>query len=159
MDEDVTAQQPGIVISILNIAATVEGLDDPELDRQVLGWLEELFAGLPGREVRAALYVELGWILAWWAGGRDDGDGDHAWARDIAQHVIEIGTEALGPDDAHVLNARRVLANQLGRLGDRERALAMSREIAETAARIHGKDHRVTRAAAKEARRWEPDPV
>jgi len=51
-----------------------------------------------------------------------------------------------------------VLAHQLGKLGDGERALALSREITETSARIYGKDHRVTIAAAQEARRWGPAP-
>jgi hypothetical protein len=156
--EQVRAEEPGIIDSIMNIAATVNGLGDPELDRQVLGWLDELFTGMSGREVRVDPYVELGWILAWWAGGRDEGDGDHAWARDIAQHVIEAGTEALGPHAPHVLDARLVLAHQLGKLGDREQALAMSRETAETASRIYGKEHRIAVAGLAEARRWEPSP-
>jgi hypothetical protein len=157
--ESVGAQDPDIIDSILNIAATVDGLGDPELDNQVLGWLAELFDQLSGREARADLYIELGWILAWWVGGRDEGEGDHAAARDIAQHVIDTGTEAFGPNNPHVLNARRILANQLGRLGDGERALAISREIAETSTRIYGPAHRVTIAAKEEVHRWKPDPA
>jgi hypothetical protein len=98
-------------------------------------------------------------MLAWWVGGRDEGEGDHARARDIAQQVIDIGIEVLGPNDPDVLTARRILAYQLGKLGDHERALAISREIAETATRIYGSAHRVTIEATEEVHRWEHDPA
>jgi hypothetical protein len=76
--------------------------------------------GCPAAKGGDELHAELGWILAWWVGGRDESEG--------------------GPYAPHVLNARRVLANQLGWLGDGEQALAISREIAETAAGVHEKD-------------------
>lgn len=99
-------------------------------------------------------FVQLGRILAWWTGGKDDGDGDHARARDIVQRILDFGTRALGPDHHKVLSARIVLAHQLGKLGDTAQALAISREVAGTAARVYGPTHDVTLSAIEECKRW-----
>ena len=154
--EAVGEQDAGITITFMNIAASADDVADPELDAEILGWLESLYAQLTALdEVRPDAFVELAWILAWWTGGRNDGDGDHARARDIAEIAIEFGTSVYGPDNDEVLTARLVLAHQVGKLGDTARALAISREVAATATRVYGPASHVTIDARKEARRWD----
>src|SRR5262249_22672327 len=131
-------------------------LADPELDAEILRWLESLYEQMAALdEVRVDAFVELAWIRAWWTGGRNDGDGDHALARDIAEHAIEIGASVYGPDNDEVLTARLVLAHQLGKLGDPAHALLISREVASAAARVYGPASHVAIDADYEARRWD----
>jgi eukaryotic-like serine/threonine-protein kinase len=153
--DQVAAGDPGFLDELGNIVGAVNEIADPALDARVLGWLEDLFcrAGKPG--MRADVYVQLGHALAWWAGGRGDGPGDHEHARDIAQDVIETGTRMLGPDHYDVLTAQLILARQYGRLGDTARALAISRETAETCVRVYGPAKRVTQEAYQEISLWE----
>jgi eukaryotic-like serine/threonine-protein kinase len=119
---------------------------------ELVAWLEGLFTSLG--EVRADLYVRLGWLLAWWTGGREEGAGDYARARDIAQQVIDGGTEALGPGHEEILVTRAVLAQQIGKLGDPAQALAIATDVADTAIRLYGPAHRATVDATTEVKRW-----
>jgi tetratricopeptide (TPR) repeat protein len=156
VEDTVSEQATGFMDDIGNIAVTADQLGDAAADAEVLAWLSDLHGRVSGLdEVNPELVVQLGWILAWWTGGRDDGHGDHATARDLAQQVIERGICALGLDHHQVLAARLVLAHQAGMLGDPEQALAASREIAGTAMRIYGPVHRATAAALEEIERWE----
>jgi hypothetical protein len=152
--EETAAGQNMSVDAVANMGDIVDELSDAELDAQVLAWLEGLFNSLG--EVPADLYVRLGWLLAWWTGGREEGAGDYARARDIAQQVIDDGTEALGPDDAEVLVTRAVLAQQIGKLGDPARALAIASDVADTAIRLYGPARRATVDATTEVKRWGP---
>jgi eukaryotic-like serine/threonine-protein kinase len=150
--EELVAEQNMSVDAVANMGHIVDELSDAELDAQVLAWLEGLFNSLG--EVRADLYVRLGWLLAWWTGGREENAGDYARAGNIAQQVIDDGTEALGPDDGEVLIAKAVLAQQIGKLGDPARALAIATDVADTAIRLYGPAHRATVDATTEVKRW-----
>jgi hypothetical protein len=156
IEEAASEQVTGFMDHIGNIGATVDQLDDAEVDAEVLAWLSDLYRRVSELdEVNPELVAQLGWILAWWTGGRDDGHGNHASARDLAQQVIDFGTQTLGLDHHQVLAARLVLAHQAGMLGDPAQALAASREIAGTAMRIYGPAHRATADALEETERWE----
>jgi hypothetical protein len=154
VEEAVAEQDTGFVDAVANMGDIVDELSDAELDARVLAWLEGLFNSLS--EVRADLYVRLGWLLAWWTGGREEGAGDYARARDIAQQVIDDGAEALGPDHEEVLVTKAVLAQQIGKLGDPARALVIATDVADTAMRLYGPAHRATVDAITEVNRWGP---
>jgi eukaryotic-like serine/threonine-protein kinase len=152
VEETVAEQGMGFVHAVANMGYIVDELSDAELDAQVLAWLEGLLSSLG--EVRADLYVRLGWITAWWTGGREEGAGDYARARDIAQQVVDDGTETLGPDDEEILITKAVLAQQIGKLGDPAHALAIATDVADTAIRLYGPAHRATVDAMTEVKRW-----
>jgi eukaryotic-like serine/threonine-protein kinase len=156
VEDAVSEQATGFLEDIGSIGATVDELGDAELDAAILDWLSDILSRVSERdEANPELVVQLGRILAWWTGGRDDGHGDHASARDLAQQVTDFGTQTLGPDHHQVFAARLVHAHQAGMLGAPARALAASREIVGTAMRIYGPAHRVTADALKEVERWE----
>lgn len=152
-----SAGQPGadITDAFMNIAATAQELADPALDAEISGWLESLYERqLALDKVLAAPFVELSWVVAWWTGGRNDGDGDHERASEIARYAVEFGSGVFGPDNEGVLTARLVLAHQAGKLGDPAQALLDAAEVAAVAARVYGPASRVAIDAREEARRW-----
>jgi hypothetical protein len=155
--EDAASEQATDFLDIIgNIGATADEVGDAELDAEILDWLSDILSRVSDLdEANPELVVQLSWILAWWTGGRDDGHGDHASARDLARQATEFGIQALGPDHHQVLAARLVEAHQAGMLGFPPQALAASREIADLAMRIYGPAHRATADALKEIERWE----
>jgi len=58
-----------------------------------------------------------------------------------------------------VLTAQLVRARQHGLLGDADRALAISRETADTSLRFYGQAHQVTKDAYRDISLWKTGPA
>ncbi|WP_141585535.1 hypothetical protein [Actinomadura sp. WMMA1423] len=123
-------------------------------DEDVVSWLERAVraasrAGAPPEKI-----IRLRAQIAWWVGRRYENHGDVQAAYELAEAVVADSTRILGAEHPLTLDSRIMFIRQLGDVRSPGEALAMAREVADTAARVHGTGHWVYRNARFEVAVW-----
>jgi tetratricopeptide (TPR) repeat protein len=136
-------------------AALAECLSDAGLDAEAGERLERIIAqAAASGEVAAQDLLSMRRALAWGVGEKVGGHGDPQRALGVIRDVVRDSELCFGEDHPDSLNARLVLARQLGATGSASEALELATDIAAKSTRQLGPNHWLTLSARFEVAVW-----
>jgi hypothetical protein len=106
-------------------------LGDAGREGQAVHLLETTIAAAEEADpaVSKADRLAMRWMLAWHVGEKTGGHGDPQRALGIARDVVRDSTTIYGPAHQATLDAKLILARQVGAVGNPQEALIIAREV------------------------------